>query len=316
MQNFIRVSVISLILLIITLTMPPMGNLGHVEMPQWILTLHQNLLRYFTRPQNANFLFSILTGQKGGLSARLVNDLDKLNLRFILSPSGLHLAGFLFFWKKGKKMLPIYLACWLLPTFYSLKRLALLRFFSLFNKKIKSINLFYLTFLISFLCGHFFKSPFGFTYSFLIVGTFFSIGYINIFKAFLALSASHLLIAIFQGNDFSFLGLLFSLILVNLFSFLLPLIFIFIGSFFIFPSHWLEPFIRFFIVLIHYAAKLSQGTFITSSVMLLCCLWILLLNKNKWWIMVCLILHSELVHAPAIYVEGSTVQAQQVSAHK
>ena len=141
MQNLVRVTGISLILLMIMTIFGPTSELTPVHLPQWLVKLHQNLLVQFTYPQNAHFLFSLLTGDKKGLSWHLLRDLDHLNLRFLLSPSGLHLSGFLFFMKKGKKRLPFYLACWFLPHFYSLKRLALLRFLSLFNRKIKFIKL-------------------------------------------------------------------------------------------------------------------------------------------------------------------------------
>jgi hypothetical protein len=294
----------------------PVAELNHLNLPQWLLNFHQNLLANFTYPQNANFLFSVITGESKGLSGRLIHDLDSLNLRFLLSPSGLHLAGFLFFIGKGKKRIPIYLSCWLLPNFYALKRITLLKFLSLFTKKIQMINLFYITFIISFLCGHFFKSPLGFIYSFLIIGTFFSLGELSLTKAFLALAASHILIAIFLGNSFSFIGLLFSLLIVRLFTLFLPIILIFALSFYLYPSHWIEPVVRFFILVIHFASVYSRGTFLTSTVFLLACLWIILLDKNKWWILICLLLHGEIVHAPAIYWQGSLTQGRQAFVHK
>ena len=316
MQNYKRVTLISLLLLAIIIVLRPESAQIHISLPQWLQGLHLRFLTYFNHPQNAHFLFAVLTGEKKGLSGSLLKDMETLNLRFLLSPSGLHLTGFLFFFKKGKKRLPIYLACWFLPSFYSLKRLALLRFMTLFKKEITQINLFYLTFIISFCCGHFFKSPMGFTYSFLLVGTFFTLHQMNYFEAFMAIAASHLLIAFFHGDDFSFLGLVFSLLLVQCFSILFPLFLLFIFSFYITPSAWIEPFIRFFIVLVHYGAKFSHGTFLTSSLMLLCALWILLLNKNKWWLVICIILHAELVQAPAIYWRESVPQVQLVFVHR
>jgi hypothetical protein len=277
------------------------GTIAHLHLPQWLQRLHQQLLSTFNHPQNANFLFSLLTGEKKGLSPGLLKDLECLNLRFLLSPSGLHLTGFLFFLKKRKAKFPIYLACWLLPTFYSMKRMAFLHMMTFLKKPISQINLLYITFIFSFICGHFYKSPQGFTYSFLIIGTFFSLNHMSLVKCFLAIAASHLLIAFFQGNDFSFVAMTFSLILVQIFSMLFPVFLIFIGSFYFIHSHWIEPVIRFFILLIHYAAKFSQGTFLTSSFMLLCLVWILLLDKNKKWILVCLLLHAGLAQAPAIF---------------
>jgi hypothetical protein len=291
-------------------TFRPTGEINHLNLPPWLLNFHQNLLAHFAHPQNANFLFSVLTGESTGLSGRLIHDLDNLNLRFLLSPSGLHLAGFLFFIRKGKKRIPIYLACWMLPNFYALKRITLLKFLSLFTKKIQMINLFYITFVVSFLCGHFFKSPLGFTYSFLIIGTFFSLGELSLTKAFLALSASHILIAIFQGNSFSFIGLLFSLLIVQLFTLLLPILLIFALSFYLYPSHWIEPVVRIFILVIHFASEYSRGTFLTSTVFLLISLWIILLDKNKWWILICLLFHAEVLHTPTIYRQGSSTQGR------
>lgn len=316
MQNYKRVTFISLLLLAIILIWAPETPQTHIQLPQWLQSLHRRFLTHFSHPQNAHFLFAVLTGEKKGLSGSLMKDMNTLNLRFLLSPTGLHLTGFLFFSQKGKKRIPIYLACWLLPNFYSLKRLALLRFMTLFKKRISQINLFYLTFIISFCCGHFFKSPMGFTYSFLFIGTFFSLNQLSFFQAFLAIAASHLLISFFQGNDFSFVGLVFSLLLVRGFSLLFPLFLVFVLSFYMTPSSWIESFIRFFIVLIHYAAKFTQGTFLTSSLMLLCTLWILLLNKNKWWLIICLFFHAELVQAPAIYRKEPAPQARLASGRR
>lgn len=316
MQNYKRVTLISLFFLVIIVILKPEGPQVPLHLPQWLQGLHQNLLTHFTHPQNAHFLFAILTGDKKGLSGCLLKDMNTLNLRFLLSPTGLHLTGFLFFFKKGKNRIPIYLACWLLPGFYSLKRLALLRFMTLFKKGITQIDRFYLTFFISFCCGHFFKSPLGFTYSFLLIGTFFSLNQMSFIEAFLAIAASHLVISFFSGDDFSFLALVFTLVLVQCFSLLLPLFFFFVFSFYITPSHWIEPFIRFFIVLIHYAAKFSNGTFLTSSLMLLCTLWILLLGKNKWWLVLCLLLHAELVHSPAIYWRESASPTRLAFGHR
>jgi hypothetical protein len=120
----------------------------------------------------------------------------------------------------------------------------------------------------------------------------------------------------FMGGEFSFLGLLFAILLVQFFTILFPIIIIFIGSFYIFPSHWIEPVIRFFIVLIHYGAKYSHGTFLSATFMLLSILWILLLNKNLKWILLCLLLHSELAATPIIFVQGSTPLIRSQFVHK
>jgi hypothetical protein len=301
-KQLIGITIISSLLFGIILVFKLKAEVVHIQLPHWLQNVHQAMLTYFTHPQNAHFLFSILTGERKGLSPGLIRDMNDLNLTFLLSPSGLHLAGYLFFMKNKKTRLPIYLACWLLPAFYSLKRMALLRLLTLFKKRISSVGLLSLTFIISFLCGHFFKAPLGFTYSFLLIGTFFSLNQMSLIKCFLAIAASHLLITFFHGDNFSFIGLGFSLILVQMFSLLLPIVIIFICSFYFFHSAWIESIIRAFIVLIHYAAKFSHGTFLTSSFMLLCVVWILLLNKEKKWLFICLFFHAELLQAPAIYL--------------
>lgn len=313
MDNLKRVTVISIFFLLFIVFYRPVGEQMPLQLPHWIQKLHHQLSEHFTHPQNAHFIFSVLTGEKKGLSPTLLKDLELLHLRFLLSPTGLHLTGYLFFLNR-KKRLPLYLACFFLPAFYSLKRIALMRLLSVFNRRIKQINIFYLTFIISFLFGHFTKSPLSFTYSFLLIGTFFSLKYMSLLKMFLAISASHLLLAFFQGDNFSFLAMILSILLVQIFVIFLPLIIIFITTFYIYPSHWIEPLTRFFILLIHFCAKLTIGSFLTSSFMLLCIVWILLLKKRKRWLLVCLCLHAGLVHSPAIYVQASRPQVQLVSA--
>lgn len=315
MQNFIRITFIGLILLIITLFWGIKGIQTLPIMPQWFLNYKMQVENVFIRPENANFIFAIFTGIKRGLSPQLIIDLKLLNLGFLLSPSGLHLTGILYFTKKIKKKFPWYLSFWLMPGLFSIKRMALLRVFSM-HKKLKGLMPLYLTFLISFLCGHFFKSPTGYIYSFLFIGTFFSINEFSLIKSFLAISATHILLSFFSGNDFSFLAVFFTLIFVQLFSYLFKLIIIFLLSFYFIPNNFIEPIIRFYIILIHKAAKLTHGTFYTSSFMLLIAIWIILLRKNKKWVFLCLILHAELTHAPSVFIEGPTFRAQIASVHR
>ena len=312
MKNFIRISLFAAILLIIMKIFKLEVPIPAASMPHWLHNLDRDLALRFNKPQNAHFLLSILTGVKKGLSPKLITDLKILNLGFLLSPSGLHLGGLLYF-IKGKKRFPIYLVCWLIPGFFSLKRIALLKFLTS-TKKTK--YQFAITFIVSFLCGHFFKSPLGFIYSFLFIGTFYSIGKFSLLKIFLGLSASHLLINIFQGNEFSFVALFFSIILVQVFCLLFPICLIFLFSFYIHQSAWIEILIRSFIKLIHLGAKYSNGTFITSTTMILLFIWILLLQQKKKWLAITLILHTGNVNTPLLYSPGQYAQSQTRLEHK
>jgi hypothetical protein len=67
---------------------------------------------------------------------------------------------------------------------------------------------------------------------------------------------------------------------------------------------------------VNFSAKLVTGTFLTSSFMLLCVLWILLLNKKLKWILICLLLHAELAQAPSITFQSLKSQEQKVFEHK
>ena len=299
MQNFKIINLLTIIMLIITMVFKVKGFKQSFDMPQWLEHLEDKMVINFKRPEDAHFLFSVFTGNKRGLFPKLLADFKLLSLGFLLAPTGLHLSGILYFYRKTKKKFPFYLSAWCLPGFFSLKRMALFRLLNM-SPKLKGLSPFYITFIISFFCGHFVKSPQGYIYSFLFIGTFLCLGEWSLFRGFMALAAAHLLINCFQGDAFSFVGLFFSLILVQIFSFLFPIFIIFIVSFYIFPSHWIEPLIQFFIFSIHTAAQFSHGTFLTSSFMLLTAIWFFLLEKKKRWILLFLLLHSELAETPLI----------------
>ena len=158
--------------------------------PGFIKNYHQQIKHDFKKPETANILFSFITGNKNGISPYTKKAFRKLNLIFLLSPSGIHLNAFLlvlmFFIKKIKFKWIRYLSkSGLLLSFFlftgleSIKRSAILRLLfqvKLISKlKITTLKVFISTFFISFICGQYGVSPLGFIFSFAFLGTFFSL---------------------------------------------------------------------------------------------------------------------------------------------
>jgi hypothetical protein len=284
----------------------------------------------FTHPQNANIAWAILTGEKFGISPKTKQDFTDLELNFLFSPSGIHLAALLallfFLIKKYKRNKLIKLAHWglllwaLFLPFLAIKRIIFLRLLilsqSIFKRKFPIEILFLITFGISFMLGHFKESPLGYILSFLYMGTFISLSDKPKIILILGLFSTHLLIAFFNGNEVSLFSIILSLPIISLFAFFLPFVFLYFFTFKLISYNWIEGAVRLFILIVHWGAKMIHGTFMGSTLFLFLAIWIILLKKKKRYLVLVLILHGNVANSPAFFYAGSYSGAQQMSVDK
>lgn len=290
----------------------------------------QNFKQNFHSAQNANVLWAFITGDKKGISPRVQKDFNDLELGFLFSPSGIHLAGLMalifFLIKKIKQKKITKLVEWVfLGSIYflpylAIKRLIIFRLLILLNKRLNlkadTEVIFLITFFISFFLGHYSQSPIGFILSFLYMGTFISLRNYSRPIIFLGLFSSHLLVCFFSGNEVSPLGLVFNLPILGLFSLLFPAFILYFLSFRWIHFNWIELFIRFFILSVHWMAKIPHGTLISSTFFLILAVWIILLKWPKKYLLLLLLLHGNVANSPSFYYQKSCPQEQRPSAHK
>lgn len=315
MKFFAFVSLFSLFLLSWTrpfaVRLPPAKK----DIPELIKGRHRALKASFKYAQNANITWAVITGEKKGITPRVQKSFDVLELGFLFSPSGIHLGalmGMLFYFinkiksKKIPKLLKWFflLAVYFLP-YLTIKRLVIFRalfyFQRILKKRIPIEILFSLTFFISFLLGHFSSSPLSFILSFLYMGTFIALRDFSKLTIILGLFSSHLIIALFSGSEVSLLSLILNIPLISLFSLVMPLVYFYFASFQWIDFNWIEWIIRSFIVLVGWAAKLVQGTLLSSTVFLILAVWVVLLKKQKRYLVVFLFLHGNVANSPALF---------------
>lgn len=288
------------------------------------------LLDSFEVARNGHALRAFLTGEKEALSPKLKSQFEQLELGFLFSPSGLHLSGFLLIWLfLVKRYFPKKVVVWMkfaitiafyfFPSF-AIKRIVILRVLYFLKgrlkKKWKIETLFLLTFLISWLCGHYSASPAGFIMSFLFMGTFISLRDQTRLTLILGLFTSHLLISAFNGNDVSLPALLLNIPLLSFFTALMALSGLYLLTFQLIEFNWLEPLIACFLWLIKKCAKLVIGTHINASIFLLLGMWIYFFKKDKKLLVVCFLLHANLANSPSFFVSGSWIQERGQSVDK
>lgn len=264
--------------------------------PTFLQSYHQKIRDSFERPENANILFCFLTGSKNGISPYTKAAFKKTNLLFLLSPSGVHLTVILLIitlclkriknkWIRKFSYIIILASSFFFPSYTSIRRLSILRilfqvkFLSKINIPIEVI--FLLTFVISFLLGDFKNSPIGFIYSFAFLGTFFSLRNFSKITLILGLFSTQLILALFIGDKVSLAAIPAGLCIAFLFTFLFPLLLIFLATFWLIPFNWAEPLIRIFVLLIHYTAKFLNGSFTSSSLFLIASIWCLMMLKHS-----------------------------------
>ena len=284
-------------------------------LPAIIMAKKKAFKESFTHPQNANIAWAMMTGEKFGISPKVMQDFKELEINFLLSPTSIQLAALLFliffFIKKIKdKKISRMLRCgcliWALCLpFLAIKRIIFLRlliiFQSFFKRRFPIEILFLITFVISFLLGHFKEAPLGFILSFLYMGTFISLRDEPKIILLLGLFSSHLLIAFFSGNEVSFLALLINMPIIALFTFFLPFVFLYLFSFNSIHFNWIEVIIRLFIIMVHWVTKIAHASLMSSTVFLMAATWIILLRKKKRYLVLALLLHTNTVQSPALF---------------
>ena len=207
------------------------------------------------------------------------------------------------------------MAFWL--PYLAIKRIVILRILiisqNFFKRKLHIEILFFATFIISYLLGHFTIAPLGYILSFLYLGTFISLSDRPKIILLLGLFSSHLLVAFFSGNEVSFLSLIINLPIVFLFSCLMPFVFFYFFTFKLIHFNWIEIMIHLYIQLIHLGAKMTHGSFLSSTFFLLAAVWILLLRKKKRYLLIALYLHGNVANTPTITNTSASSQAVSVS---
>lgn len=288
--------------------------------PQLLQNYQQQIKNSFQRPENANLLFSFITGNKDGISPYTKKAFKKVNLSFLLSPSGIHMSSvlcfFLFFIKKIKPKWPrkagqisLYASAFLFPQYFALHRLALLRlllqFKFLCRIKVSLEQIFLLTFILAALLGHYRHSPLSFIYSFFFLATFFSFRDHPKLILMLGLFSTQLIIALFMGEKVSLFSIPCGLLGSFLFALIFPLLLLFLSSFWLIEINWAEPIIRSFVVLVQMTAKGLQGTFTSSSLFLIMAVWVLIFTKSsriKCALLILFIfLHTNTAMSPVIF---------------
>jgi predicted membrane metal-binding protein len=294
------------------------------------LPLKQGLIGTFGNMQNGRVFWAFLTGDKKEVSPKIKADFNSVELGFLFSPSGLHLAAiFLFFFFILRKMTSkkisrrtgyiAYLLFYFFPSF-AIKRIILLKGMMFLKHRLKKRwsleRLFLLTFFLSFLLGHYFQSPLGFAMSFLYMGTFIALRNHSRWKLLIGLFCSHLLIAFFCRGEVSLLSLLFNIPLITFFSAMMSLSGFYLLSYKWMHANWIEKFVEIFLWLIKKSALLSHGTHMNPSFFLLAGLWAILFKADKKWIALCFLLHTGLANSPSCFVSGSLTQSPSRSADK
>jgi hypothetical protein len=169
----------------------------------------------------------------------------------------------------------------------------------LFKIKISVKVIFIVTFIVSFIIGHYSASSLSFTLSFLFFGTFIALGKRSRLVLFLGLTASHLLVGLFLGNEISLLAILLSGAVISLFSLVMPLVLFHFFTFKIINLKLIESVLAFFIIFINKLAKLCIGSHFSPSVCIILAIWMLLLKKNHFYFFVLLLFHANVLNAPA-----------------
>lgn len=317
MKNFFYICLTTAILMFYTVsmglhkTLPPKTYL-----PRIIQHFQIKVKDEFKRPENANLLFALFTGKKEGISARTIDELKKLNLIFLLTPSG-YLLGILFlcissFFKrlkiKNKKVLTLLSFLALLLPWQSLVRSALrkITYFIKFKFKIKlrEMHLFLIVFIISFLFGHYFKSPLSFVMSFAYIGTFSTLKNQSKFKLILGIFLISLIMNLFLAKKISLIAIALGLLISYFFRYVVFLILFYLFSFLLYPSNWIEPIIRSFILMNRFLTTELRGTFISSSIFIIFALLIFFYKSQGklklFYIALFLFLHTETARGPVI----------------
>lgn len=320
MKTFFYLSIVCALLLEITLESGlNKKSKAEIKIPWALKGYHMDIQSDFEKTENANLLASFLFGAQKGISPHTKKAFQVNGLGFLLSPSGVHLAGLFFLvglalkrikkkWIRRVINIGLLLGAFFLPHYDAIKRLSLLRLMVQANRtcklKIPFEWIVLLTFIMAFVLGHYFSSPLGFVFSFLYIGTFTLLGDQSKLILLGALLSNQLLLGLFLGTKVSIFSVLASLMGVALFSLLFPLLIVFFATYWAIPINWGEPLINVFVKLIKLSSRLMTGTLTSSSVFLLIAIWALLLCKNikrrRLLTGLFLLMHTDVAVSPAV----------------
>lgn len=191
---------------------------------------------------------SFITGNKRGINKEIKVQFKELQILHLMTPSGLHfstlLGIFVFFRRRSKLKWLIYfeaVCCLLiylfLPGYYSLRRVALLRFLFIINKdffNFKKEYVFLVFFLYDFLFGTFSLSPISFAFSTLFLGVIFFSKRINYFTLSIYFFIAQAIIISATSGDINLMNIVDSPFLTLIFTLIYPVLFfngLFIGFF-------------------------------------------------------------------------------------
>lgn len=287
-------------------------------LPSFLKEYKTEIKNHFKKPENANILFSFINGDKVGISPHTKDAFRKVNLIFLFSPSGIHLSALMliisFFIKKIRRKflrrvihISFLTSFFFLPHFYAIKRLALLRLLFqlkfITKRKISDEMIFAMTFLISFLLGHYHESPMSFILSFMFISTFFTLRHESKLVLIAGLFVTQTIMAIFMGNKISVLSVPVGLLGSFCVSFIIPLLFIFLGSFWLIKINWAEPLISAMVFIVKKSAILLGGSFTSSSIFMIIAMICLMsrFNGRLRLLALCLFLHTNTAMTPSLF---------------
>lgn len=195
-----------------------------------------------------------------------------------------------------------------LPLSDSIKRLSILRILLkvkfLSKIKISLEHIFILTFIIAYLIGDYQHSPLGYIYSLIFLGTFFSLKNFSRFTLIMGLFSTQLILGLFMGEKVSLLSIPLGMLGSFIFTFMFPILLLFLASFWLIPFNWAEPILRSFIVLVQMTAKYLNGSFTSSSFFLIAAVWTLMMmnfsNRKCVVLIALLFLHTNTAMTPVI----------------
>ncbi len=258
------------------------------------------MIKHFNNQKLANALSRYLTGYGPRISKEIAKAHKITGTKHLFTPSGIHYSALLsilllttFLFKKNqsylKRIVSIIIPCciFLLPSFYSLKRVALFHLLFLIFLKIKiKLSLhhcFIMTFLIDLIFGNYQNSPLSFAYSFLFWGAIISQSAKAKYHIILALFSARIISCFFLTQTIFPLSILFNFFITLLFTLIFPFLFFLYWV----PdiSSWqyqiLENITKWFINLVSFASSSAEkfGGIIPD---LHICVSIILLYKFRW----------------------------------
>jgi len=282
-----------------------------------LLTAPLSIIQYkkdefakFLSPEQSGAIIAYTLGDKSGLSRKTKKGHKNLNLLHLFTPSGIHLSSIafillpvIFLLRKLTPMLPclffftLYTLAFMLPGYWSIKRIILLKAFHLFPKELDSFTIFLLAFTFDFFFGTYKYSPLSFIYSFLFLGIIFSMKDFPKISFLYFIFIAQLIICYFQKETLFILSPLLGILLTLLFSFCFPFFFGAIILQPLIPTFLYKIPLQFFLFLVNFFSQFI-GIFggVSPSIPLITISIVVLFSFNNklksFLIALCLLIHS------------------------